>query len=183
MADDDEQLEQFLAHTDELAEQAGVELDHEARVWLIRQASATGSFGPESVEAAFAELLDGQDDDVGPVAAEPEPEPDEPEPLSEQQTRFVEARIGRALLKRERAAIEASLASEWPDENINLKRIADMDENERNAFMVERLRDQEPEPDPDRTFDLSNDQDRTDWMVARMRGEEFEFVDEPDEAA
>jgi hypothetical protein len=190
-------LTDFDNHVEELAEDYGLELDGGERQRILMLSIANG-FSPQATIDAFTEIYGDVDADI----------PDEPasgvenldKPLDPPMLRLVENidedfkslsdRLGRKLLESEKAEyvknVEAQLSRtggtyDRDKAAAGFKSLGDFSSQEKNEWMHGRIKDEDPEPevDPNRVFDMDNDKDRVDYMVARAQGHEFD--DAPDE--
>jgi hypothetical protein len=185
MIDPNAALEEFNAHLDQLAEEAGVELDPTERQRIFGLSVAEG-FSPESTEAAFGELVDVDEFD------EPEPESGTDRLIRhvDADVARLETQYGRPLTGREREIIAAGAVEQAErydqvdsegalDEHYAVTRETRPDTNTsegRQEFFRQRMADkaERTEIDPDREYDLSDQDDRHAYFDARMQGVEFE---------
>lgn len=179
----------------------GVNLTHEEVERIFQQAVSTGALGTATVQHALESTLSERPD---PAAADYgddfDYEPDEPagiaDDVEEMLGRFVEPaarvvaeRTGRPLTRRESSAIRGAAEEVARGGSINHDEIAsrsgvkpfeEMSRTEQARVMAERFQDQQPDPDPDRVFDLDDmsSKDWNDYMVQRVQGVEFETADD-----
>lgn len=184
----DEALAAFNEHVDQLAEEAGLELDADDRQRIFGL-SVAGGFTEAATEEAFGELVYDDDDEF-----EPDDEPEQgPERFARHLTddlARLSAEYGRPLTSREQEIIvhgslaqaerfdrfDAELALDDHYESTRETRPDTNTEQGRHEFYRQRMADKEEpaEIDPDREFNLDNQDDRHAFMRARLGGAEFE---------
>jgi hypothetical protein len=176
----DDALNAFNEHIDELADEAGVELDDADRQRIFGL-SVAGGFSPDSTVQAFGELVDDDyesvdvdDDELGPGAQR----------LVDDHTTDVEkleSALTRPLSEHEldhlaRSSIEQAARHGQIDVAGSLDEYQAQfkTESSRSEFYKQRLAEEPAELDDDRELDLNNQDDRHAFMQARLNGAEFE---------
>jgi hypothetical protein len=194
MSDTDQAIEAFNAHVKQLEAEHGVELDAAERQRVFGLSVANG-FGPESTVEAFGDLVGDvyeQDYDEDYEDAEPEVDPNLVRHLNDDLQRL-SSEYGRPLTAREqeiaaRGALEQAERydqinpQEALDDHYRATRETRPDtrtQEGRQEFFKQRLSEMDvPSEPPDRPLDLSNAQDRSAFLNARMEGHEFEDAGE-----
>lgn len=181
----------FLAHVNQLAANAGIELDDED-LRAIFEESQAGGFNASATEAAFDSHFDWDDDDDFDDDDESDDETGEERLVRHitDDAHRLSAELGRRLTVREqqviaRGALEQAErygqvnAEEALDDHYRAtgERRPDTGTQEgRGEYYRQRLEemDSPSKPDPDREYDLGNTEDRHAFIQARMNGAEFE---------
>lgn len=190
-----QQLDEFSTHLDWLEREHGVTLSAQDREDILAE-SVAGGFSPQATESAFDYFAGGEveeepdDFDEDDYDEEP-PQRDFAEDLAGD-VQDLQRDLNRRITGREAQGMFDSAAKQvmrhgrfdavraLEDHYVATgEKPIDIRTSEgRSKYFKERLQDMEPEPEaPDRALDLTDREDRHEYLRARVRGVEFEDVE------